>query len=277
MKKKSIQKPAPARKTRPARAAKAEAPATPLIAGPLHTRRLGSALIVHLGTRPDKHCTWNCIYCQWKNAPKSTHERRQPVPDKDEILAQLADLLAKPRKPVDAIVLGGSSEPTVHPQFAELVEGLLQLRKKLGGKWLLHCISNGSALDREKVRRACDSIDRMWVKVDCATNELFRKANLPAARPISLEKHLNQIEKLKSPLIQTTFWRNAKDSELQNWSPENLLGLLNIYERLKPACVHLTTLRPSSMFSKLRPIHYENLEAFAQRVSDLGIDVEVFP
>ncbi|MCM2277699.1 MAG: radical SAM protein [Oligoflexia bacterium] len=245
------------------------------ISGPIHTRRLGYALMMNLGTRPEKRCTWNCIYCPWKT--KDQARCHPSAPGREEIIEELSRKLSESRKQVDSVVLAGISEPTVHPEFAEIVEDVVRLRRKLGARWLIDCISNGSALDKEKIRKACDSIDRTWIKLDCATNKLFKSTNLPASKLTTIEKQLELISKLRSPFIQTTFWRNSRDSELQNWSPENLQGLLEIYARLKPGCVHLTTLRPSSVFSKLRPIYYENLEAFAQRVGDLGIPVEVFP
>jgi wyosine [tRNA(Phe)-imidazoG37] synthetase (radical SAM superfamily) len=60
---------------------------------------------------------------------------------------------------IDCIVISGGTEPTLHPRFATLVEGLCRIRARRARGVKLAIVSNGSTLHREDVRRTLSRLD----------------------------------------------------------------------------------------------------------------------
>ena len=249
-----------------------------MLTGPKRSRRFGLAANLNFGAAGE-NCHWDCIYCPWHSelrtkkakAPREFH----PVPT-DEILKAVQAFVKKHPK-LEALILGGNTEPTSHPDFSSIVRGALEIRKAQKRKWNLVVITNGSGLGHASVREACELADQLWVKLDCAEEALFQKTNRPHREAGSLLTHLKGIEKLHSPGIQTTLWKYPERFSFQNWSADNLKALLELYREIKPRELHLTTLRRSKNFAGIQPVNYEDLEAFAMRIQELGIHVEVFP
>src|SRR5215471_17299963 len=97
-----------------------------IVYGPVSSRRFGRSLGVNLAPAGRKTCNYNCAYCQygWTEFP-ARGEFSRPA---DVINAVDAALARDPG--VDAITLAGNGEPTLHPAFAPIVEGLSHVRRR---------------------------------------------------------------------------------------------------------------------------------------------------
>ena len=99
---------------------------TGLVYGPVRSRRLGTSLGVNLSPPGRKTCNFNCAYCQygWTDFPV----RGAFPPPADVIDAVDRALAANPD--VDTITVAGNGEPTLHPGFAPIAEGLFHVRAR---------------------------------------------------------------------------------------------------------------------------------------------------
>ncbi len=247
----------------------------PLIYGPVLSRRHGRSLGINLGIPNQKVCTWGCIYCQC-----GMGERREIKPSERNVSAReivsLIGITLKEDPKIDSITFAGNSEPTAHPDFFEIIQGILSLRKELQGEWIINCLTNGSELDRSQVIEACALLDDIWVKLDCGIDDLFQRFNRPLSRIGGLRGHVGRIKKLKDISIQTLVWRSDESPKLSNWTNENKRALLKLYSDLKPRKIHLTTIARDPAVSKLKAVPKTELLEFADQVKKLGLALEVF-
>src|SRR5665647_936540 len=107
-----------------------------IIFGPVKSRRLGVSLGVNLLPTDSKVCSFDCIYCEcgWtprKRAQKVVLPSRAQVRQKLE--EKLMEMVASNELP-DVITFAGNGEPTLHPEFEEIMDDTLALRDQLTPK-----------------------------------------------------------------------------------------------------------------------------------------------
>jgi wyosine [tRNA(Phe)-imidazoG37] synthetase (radical SAM superfamily) len=140
-----------------------------VIFGPVPSRRLGQSIgINHI---PPKVCTYACRYCQLGNAIRMQTER-EDFYDPDELISQVKDRLEQSDK-VDFLTLVPDGEPALDARLDKLISGLKKLDVPVA------IISNASMLWDKNVRKAMLKADRVSVKVDAATEAMWRKVDRP--------------------------------------------------------------------------------------------------
>ncbi|MFP4663905.1 MAG: radical SAM protein [Bacteroidales bacterium] len=140
-----------------------------IIFGPVPSRRLGQSIgINHI---PPKICTYACRYCQLGKAIRMQTER-EAFYDPEDIVRQVKERLNTADK-VDYLTLVPDGEPALDARLDELITGLKKLDVPLA------VISNASLLWDEQVRNALLKSDRVSVKIDAATEEMWRKVDRP--------------------------------------------------------------------------------------------------
>src|SRR5215213_3247994 len=125
-------------------------PTTDLVSGPNVSRRFGRALRVNVLGGPATVCTFHCGYCR---SPQPTLRPDTPWPAASAILDQ-ASLALRADFAIDSIVIGSNGEPTLHPAFAAIMDGMIALRDAVVPGASIAVVSNGSTLGRLEVRHA---------------------------------------------------------------------------------------------------------------------------
>jgi wyosine [tRNA(Phe)-imidazoG37] synthetase (radical SAM superfamily) len=141
-----------------------------LIYGPVPSRRLGFSLGVDLV--PYKTCSYNCIYCQIGPTPETTIIRK-PYISSEQILPQLFDRLKEGIKP-DYITLGGSGEPTLNSEIADIIAAI-----KSYTDIPVTVLTNGSLLMNKAVRTDIAGADVVLPSFDACDERTFLKINRP--------------------------------------------------------------------------------------------------
>jgi pyruvate-formate lyase-activating enzyme len=147
---------------------------------PVVSRRAGGVSI-GINLNPNNACNWRCVYCQVPDL-----KRGGPPPidlallgaEFDEFLRRAAstDYLAElapagARRIVD-VAFSGNGEPTSAPEFGAALDIVAQAVERHGllGKVKIRLITNGSLVDRVRVREALARLGRLggeaWFKVD---------------------------------------------------------------------------------------------------------------
>jgi len=250
----------------------------PAIYGPVQSRRHGLSLGINLGDPHAKVCTWGCIYCQCGfGSRKESKERNdgEKIPSLQQVLGELKSALQK-HPNLDSVTMAGNSEPTAHPEFSQIVHSVLELRKETGGRWIFNCLSNGSELDQDSVVNACDRLDEAWVKLDCGIDELFRKLNRPTPSVGTVDSHIERIQRLSQPMLQSLFWNCSATPEVANWTEANRQALLAAYLKIAPQQIFITTVEREPAFQGAEPVSKEELETFAAEIRNRGLRVKVF-
>ncbi len=174
--------------------------------GPVRSWRVGASLGVDL-ICINSVCSFNCSYCQLGSIQVRTNQRRSFVPTEKV----LRDFEVSNWREADVITFSGSGEPTLALNLGEVIAGI----KDRTDKPTL-VLTNGTLLDRKDVRKELKLSNRVFVKLDAATPETFRRVNRPVAS-VKLEGIVEAACRFREEYsgwlgLQMMFLPNTRDS-----------------------------------------------------------------
>ena len=137
-----------------------------LVFGPIRSRRLGKSLGINLMPEIGKICSFDCIYCECGWNPEKKHISRLPQKDVFEKILEekLKELQGTCDEP-DSITFSGNGEPTLHPDFAEIIEITIRLRDLYIPNAVISVLTNGSMLHKKEIFDAISKVDNNIIKL----------------------------------------------------------------------------------------------------------------
>lgn len=252
-------------------------------------------LSVGINLNPDKQCNFDCVYCEVDRScansaarvdvPKLAAElehmlmviqdnRTRELPGFESVPSDLLKL--------KEVALSGDGEPTMCPEFEEVIQTVLHVRgKELIPFFKVVLITNGSGLHLPAVRRGLQlftSKDEVWVKLDVGREQDFQRINCP--KDVCLEhvlKNILELGRQRPIVIQSLFpavnGQGPAENEIAEYI-ERLKALKNAGARISLVqiySVHRTAVRKECTHLPLR-----ELTAIARRVRQAGLPAEVF-
>ena len=250
-----------------------------IVFGPVHSRRLGISLGINLLPTGYKHCSFNCLYCEcgWTKIVDNADVEFPPALLIREFLEKkLQEMKANNELP-DTISFAGNGEPTLHPDFAEIIDITIELRNKYAPKSKIAVLSNASMLHLPEVVSALKKIDQNILKLDAGTEETFRKINKPVT-DISLETIVRNLKQFKSNvIIQTLFVKGEFNGEtIDNTTDEEVTAWLKYIKELNPELVMIYPIARATPVRGLEKTDLSELERIAERVREIGVKAEVY-
>lgn len=249
-----------------------------IIFGPVKSRRLGVSLGINLLPVDYKFCTFDCIYCECGWTKKT--DKKIVLPSRQEIFERLEFVLKDRKKndlPIDSITYAGNGEPTLHPNFAEIIEDTIDLRNTYFPEAIITVLSNASLIHNEKIIKALLKVDKNILKLDAGSEERFRAINQPNGS-LSLDKVVDYLKKFNGHLIiQTLFLQglgphqgieNVSDDAIENW--------LKLLKEIKPQSVMLYPIERETPENSIVKIDGATLDQIAKKVEAAGFKTEVF-
>jgi len=231
----------------------------PLAYGPINSRRFGLSLGVNpLG--PDKVCSFDCRYCDLGLSVMTMNKIRKELvfPARAEIVEAVRQELRKNHEGLSAITFSGNGEPTLHPEFEELVSDILVARNELAPQAKLIALSNGAHLDSKKVIVGMNKLDVRVLKLDAGSDKVMKALNAPLVRR-NLSQLLTGFKKLNNCVIQAMFVKgaidNTQNSDIDEWV--ELIGMI------QPAGVQLLTVTRPPADSAILPVEEDLLYSIA--------------
>jgi len=145
------------------------------IFGPVRSRRFGISLGINLIPTTQKICTFDCIYCEcgWTDDVNTTHFPSRK--DVKSMLQQTLEQMKQQHETPDSITFSGNGEPTLHPDFAAIIDDTIALRNQHCPSALITVLSNSTTLDKESVFEALKKVDNNTMKLDAGTEKTFRR------------------------------------------------------------------------------------------------------
>lgn len=245
-----------------------------IVFGPIFSRRLGSSLGVNILPSKGKLCNFDCVYCEcgW-NKDGAVPDRRFPaLPEVEAALKEKMSKAAAEGVPVDSITFSGNGEPTMNPDFAEIIDVTLKLRDQYFPDAKVSVLSNATLLGREKIAQALMKVDNPILKIDASSQELVEKINKPVGT-YSLDKVIENLKNFNGNFIlQTMFLRS---SEFDTASPDALTSWHEIVRALKPRQVMVYTIDRETPDKTLGKYTVEEMTAMVQPLIDEGFDIQV--
>ena len=248
------------------------------IFGPIHSRRLGSSLGVNLSPNDGKVCSFDCVYCEAgynsQGAGTTGLPRREDV--SRELDAKLKSMI-EAGEHLDVITFSGNGEPTLHPQFAEIIDDTIALRDKYFPQVKISVLCNSTRLGDESVVAALRKVDNNILKLDSAITSTMRLIDQPASPSFTSEGVIEQIAQFSGQcVVQTMFLRGEHDGKnIDNTTLEEVEALIRAYKRISPRQVMIYSIDRKTPEQKLEKVSREELEAIASQMSREGINVTV--
>ena len=244
-----------------------------IVFGPIFSRRLGSSLGVNILPTVGKLCNFDCVYCEcgWNKDGKSDGR----LPHLEEVEAALEEKMSRAAAdgvPVDSITFSGNGEPTVNPDFPQIVDATLRLRDKYFPKAKVSVLSNAVLVGRKDIAEALKKVDNPILKIDASSDELVGMINKPVG-----SYHLDDIvEALKgfdgNFVLQTMFLRSP---EFDTTSQEVLEGWMNIVREVRPREIMVYTIDRETPDKSLGKYTVEEMTAFVQPLLDEGFKIQI--
>jgi len=250
-----------------------------IIFGPVKSRRLGVSLGINLLPTKSKICNFNCVYCEcgWT---RDIDKALSHLPGRKEVFealdGKLAEMKSKNQAP-DVITYAGNGEPTLHPDFAGIIDDSISLRNKYFPNARIAVLSNSTTINKPEIKEALLKVDMNILKLDSAFESTIKLHNQPRVK-ISVEELINNLVAFKGNLIiQTLFLRGSYNgSTIDNTTTEELEAWLKAVERIKPSEVMIYTIsRDTPEGSNLVKVPVSELKVIAAMVEDLGIKTQV--
>lgn len=248
-----------------------------IIFGPVQSRRLGLSLGVNLLPTTSKLCSFDCIYCEcgW-NAEHQGQRRFNSRDDVRELLGKTLREMVSNGTPPDVITFAGNGEPTMHPDFEQIIDDTIALRNELCPSAKVSVLSNATQIGKESVRRALMRVDNNILKLDSAFDETVRLMNNPCGK-YSVEQTVELMRQFNGQMIlQTMFLRGRyNDSIIDNTTDVEVDAWLHLVERISPRSVMVYSIDRDTPCQSLEKVSKEELNAIATRVRELGIECSV--
>lgn len=245
-----------------------------VVYGPVSSVRLGRSLGINLTPRTYKLCSFDCVYCVygWTDLLTVDAESRlEDLPSRAQVEAELRKAL-KSIGEIDYITFSGSGEPTLHPQFSEIVELVIGLRDELRPRTPLAILSNSSIVKSQPIRTSIERLDRRIMKLDCGDQETFRRINRPAPQ-VSYPEVLTGLELMDGIEIQTMLL----EGEVENTSEDSVASWIDKLIRIKPLGVQLCSLHHPPAHQSIRGPGRDELLEVAKRIEKaLGVQVVAY-
>jgi len=248
-----------------------------IIFGPVKSRRLGNSLGINLLPTKSKLCNFNCVYCECGLNDDSASD---PYPQRETISSHLEKKL-KELKTIndlpDVITFAGNGEPTMHPQFAKVIDDTILLRNNFAPQCEITVLSNATMLRNPKVMEALKKVDRAFMKIDSAIETTSKTINQPTMS-IPLETLASQMRELgENLIIQTMFIRGtANGIDFDNTSKVEIDALIDFYEKTKPSEIQIYSIARDTPIDTLETITKPELTKIAEIISKQGFNVNVF-
>ena len=168
--------------------------------------------------------------------------------------------------------MAGRGEPTLHPQFPEIVNRLRAVRDRESPGTRLAILSNSSTADNPAIRDALLALDERYMKLDAGDPITLRHVN---DSPISCTRIVEALRTLPDIVIQTMFVSDPA-GRMDNCGDIAVIPWTRAVARIAPRKVHLITIDQTPASSLIGPVSDVRLLEIANRVRQRGVAARAF-
>lgn len=249
-----------------------------IVFGPVKSRRLGVSLGINLLPLHRKVCNFDCVYCECGlNTPDTNVNEKLPTREmvSSALRQKLEEMKANGQAP-DVITFAGNGEPTIHPQFAGIIDDTIVLRDTYFTKAKISVLSNATMLHKQDVVEALLKADQSILKLDSGLESSINQINQPA-KTVSVGKLIDQFQQFKGKLIiQSLFTRGTiGNNKIDNTTEADINAWIGSLKQIQPEMVMIYTIERDTPYEGLRKVPVEELKAIAKLVNAIGINTQV--
>ncbi|MBQ2877978.1 MAG: radical SAM protein, partial [Bacteroidaceae bacterium] len=170
------------------------------------------------------------------------------------------------------LTFAGNGEPTIHPQFAAIIDDTLALRDKYFPNAKVSVLSNATMITRPAVFDALKKVDNNILKLDTVDTAFISSID----RPNAAYKLSDIIERMKAfdghVVIQTMFLKGIVDGkEIDNTGDGYVLPWIDTVRRIAPREVMIYTIDRETPCKGLQKATPQELDRIVALLHDAGI------
>ena len=244
------------------------------IFGPVHSRRLGVSLGVNLMPADGKLCSFDCVYCEcgFNKPSHSGSKRPSRVQVKTDLEKQLQKMVEEGRLP-DVITFAGNGEPTLHPDFAGIIDDTIALRDQYCPQAKVSVLSNATMAFKPDVRDALLKVDNNILKLDTVDPDFIQLVDRPVGK-FDVNKIIDDLAAFHGKVIVQTMFLKGKyqGRDVDNTGDYYVTPWLKALEKIKPEAVMVYTIDRETPAHELLKATPDELDAIVARIKALGID-----
>jgi len=249
-----------------------------IVFGPIHSRRLGSSLGINLLPYDGKLCSFDCIYCEC--GFNKDFRTRTKLPDRENFNSVLKDKLQTFQKEgtkIDVITFAGNGEPTLHPEFANIIDDTIALRNQFAPEAKISVLTNGLNVGKPEIFEALKKVENPILKLDSAFDKTAILIDRPNSKDYSIAKQVELYKRFNGNFIlQTMFLCGEFEGQrVDNTTEEEVSAWLELVRELNPREVMIYTIDRETPTKTLEKVPIEELRKIADRVGELGIKTNV--
>ena len=241
--------------------------------GPIFSRRLGSSLGINLLPEKGKICNFDCIYCECGWNKDGRDDTVLPTAEKvrNDLERMLKRLVAE-GTPVDSITFSGDGEPTLNPDFVQIIDDTVRLRNEYYPKAKVSVLSNATRVHIPSVFEALRKVDNPIMKIDAPTNELVEFINQPAPG-YDVKRVVEALKAFNGDFVLQTCMLRSDDFDSSK--PEVIDGMLDIVRLLRPREWMVYTIDRPTPMQGLRKFSPDEMRALVQPLIDEGFCIQI--
>ena len=233
-----------------------------IVYGPVSSRRFGNSLGINISGN-GKYCSFNCIYCfRGKNDGNPDNpEYRETIPTPDLVLESLKNRLETLNENIDDITVAGNAEPTNHPDFPEIIDGIIRLRDMYLPDTGISVLTNGTGLMPRinkrymDIKYALEKVEKPCIKLDSGVQETWRKISRPYA-DITFSEWFDAVKILNKPIVQAILMKGILDTTTH----DELAQLKEIFRLLKAREFQVLNVNKATAVSGVYPVEEKEFE-----------------
>ncbi len=174
--------------------------------------------------------------------------------------------------PIDSITFSGDGEPTLNPEFPQIIDDTLALRDRYYPDAVVSVLTNATMTGRKEIFDALRKVDKPILKLDAPTDELARIINRPQG-----DYHVEDVVRNMAAfggdfILQTMFLRSPL---FDTSSPEVLGPWMDIVRSLRPREIMVYTIDRPVPGEGLRKFTGEEMRALVQPLVDEGFKIQI--
>ena len=244
-----------------------------IVFGPIFSRRLGSSLGVNLLPSKGKLCNFDCVYCECGWNKDCIAERKFPLlEDVEAALEEKMSRAAAEGTPIDSITFSGNGEPTMHPDFPQIIDVTLKCRDRYFPNAKVSVLSNATLIGRDAVAQALMKVDNPILKIDASSDELIGMINKPVGT-YRLEDTVQAMMKFNGNFVLQTMFLKSPDFDTA--SPEALARWMDIVRKVRPREIMVYTIDRETPDKSLQKYTVEEMTDFVRPLIEEGFKIQV--
>ena len=179
---------------------------------------------------------------------------------------------------LNVITFSGNGQPTLHPDFAGIVDDTLALRDRFFPSAKVSVLTNSTRIDWDDVVGALKKVDNNILKLDSALDGTVRLVDRPNMPGFTAEAVVERLKVFKGTgIIQTMMLRGEWEGvKIDNTTAEEVDALIDAYRATMPREVMIYSLDRATPAQSLVKVPEDELRVIAGKITAAtGIPVKV--